>query len=189
MGGGRPRRGRPRTGDLAEAASALEPSRAPAPEALLALQLGTGRIAVEQLRQALEQAARPVVKCYWFDLYAMSAEVALALWLERHGRARATPGRRAMATEAVGHLGRFARVFPIGRLAGPAPPGPGSPGPDGWAPRARRDWRPPWPPPSGSTCCTSRPWPSTSWDGHGGAGAAPGRPGAGRVPVRADRGP
>ena len=40
---------------------------------------------MEALRRALEQAARPVVKCYWFDLYAMTAEVATALWLDRRG--------------------------------------------------------------------------------------------------------
>ncbi|HEV2892639.1 MAG TPA: AAA family ATPase, partial [Actinomycetota bacterium] len=75
-----------RTGDLEEAASALRRRPAPAPEALLTLQLGDRAGAVELLRRALEQAARPLVKCYWFDLYAMSAEVALALWLDRRAR-------------------------------------------------------------------------------------------------------
>jgi class 3 adenylate cyclase/tetratricopeptide (TPR) repeat protein len=130
-----------RTGDLAEAASALSRRRAPAPEALLALQLGDRAVAVEQLRQALEQAARPVVKCYWFDLYAMSAEVALALWLERHGRGEGDAGPwRAMATEAVGHLGRFARVFPIGRPRALLHRGLIA-WTGGRAARARRDWR------------------------------------------------
>jgi hypothetical protein len=79
-----------------------------------------------------------VVKCYWFDLYAMTAEVATALWLDRQD-----PGAepwRAMAAEAVGHLGRYTRVFPIGEprfrlyrglLAWTA----------GRAAPARRDWR------------------------------------------------
>jgi hypothetical protein len=82
-----------------------------------------------------------VVKCYWFDLYAMSAEVALALWLDRRARGEGDAGPwRAMATEGVGHLDRYARVFPIGRprallhrgLIAWA---------DGRAARARRDWR------------------------------------------------
>jgi class 3 adenylate cyclase/tetratricopeptide (TPR) repeat protein len=130
-----------RTGDLTEAASALSRRRAPAPEALLAVQLGDRPAAVEQLRQALEQAARPVVKCYWFDLYAMSAEVALALWLERRRRGEGDAGPwRAMATEAVGHLGRFARVFPIGRPRALLYRGLIA-WTDGRASRARRDWR------------------------------------------------
>ncbi|HEX5881229.1 MAG TPA: AAA family ATPase [Actinomycetota bacterium] len=105
-----------RTGDLEEAAAALRRRTTPAPEALHALLLGDRARAVEALRRALEQAARPVVKCYWFDLYAMTAEVATALWLDRRGDGGdgdAGPWR-AMATEAVGHLGRYARVFPIG---------------------------------------------------------------------------
>jgi class 3 adenylate cyclase/tetratricopeptide (TPR) repeat protein len=130
-----------RTGDLAQAASALRRRRAPGPEALLAVQLGDRAAAVEQLRKALEQAARPVVKCYWFDLYAMSAEVALALWLDRRGRGEGDAGPwRAMATEAVGHLGRFARVFPIGRPRALLHRGLIA-WTDGRAPRARRDWR------------------------------------------------
>ena len=73
-------------------------------------------MAVETLRRALEHAALPPVKCYWFDLYAMSAEVALALWLDRRGRDGGDTGPwRAMADQAVRYLGRYARVFPIGR--------------------------------------------------------------------------
>ena len=105
-----------RTGDLAEASAALRRRPAPAPEALLALLQGDRAMAVETLRRALEQAALPPVKCYWFDLYAMSAEVALALWLDRRGRDGGDTGPwRAMADQAVGYLGRYARVFPIGR--------------------------------------------------------------------------
>jgi hypothetical protein len=130
-----------RTGDLEEAVSALGRRPAPAPQALLALQLGDRAGAVEFLRRALDQAARPLVKCYWFDLYAMSAEVALALWLDRRARGEGDAGPwRVMAAEGVGHLGRFARVFPIGRprallhrgLVAWA---------DGHPARARRDWR------------------------------------------------
>jgi class 3 adenylate cyclase/tetratricopeptide (TPR) repeat protein len=130
-----------RTGDLAGAASALRRRSAPAPEALLAVQLGDRPAAAEHLRRALEQAARPVVKCYWFDLYAMSAEVALALWLDRRSRGEGDRGPwPAMAAEAVGHLGRFARVFPIGRPRALLYRGliawtGGRPS------RARRDWR------------------------------------------------
>jgi hypothetical protein len=130
-----------RIGDLEEAAAALSRRPAPAPGALLALQLGDRAGAAELLRRALEQAARPLVKCYWFDLYAMSAEVALALWLDRRGRGEGDAGPwRAMAAEAVGHLGRYARVFPIGQPRALLHRGlvawtAGRPA------RARRDWR------------------------------------------------
>ena len=130
-----------RSGDLREAGAALSRRPAPASEALLALQLGDRGRAVEALRRALEQAARPPVKCYWFDLYAMAAEVALALWLDRRGRDAGRSGPwEAMAAQAVAYLGRYARAFPIGEprhrlhrglLAWMA----GRPGP------ARRDWR------------------------------------------------
>jgi hypothetical protein len=105
-----------RTGDLAEASAALRRRPAPAPQAMLALLRGDRAMATEALRRALEQAALPPIKCYWFDLYAMSAEVALALWLDRRGRDGGDTGPwRAMAAQAVGYLGRYARVFPIGR--------------------------------------------------------------------------
>ena len=130
-----------RTGDLEEASAALRRRPAPAPLAMLALLQGDRALAVDALRRALEQAALPPVKCYWFDLYAMSAEVALALWLDRRGRGEGDAGPwRAMADQAVGYLGRYARVFPIGRprallhrglLAWTA----------GRAAPARRDWR------------------------------------------------
>jgi class 3 adenylate cyclase/tetratricopeptide (TPR) repeat protein len=130
-----------RTGDLEEAASALSRRPAPAPAALLALQLGNRAGAVELLRRALEQAARPLVKCYWFDLYAMSAEVALALWLDRRARGEGDAGPwRAMAVEGVGQLGRYARVFPIGRPRALLHRGLIA-WTGGRAARARRDWR------------------------------------------------
>jgi hypothetical protein len=104
-----------RTGNLSEAAAAIGRRPAPASEAMLALQLGDRARATEALRRALAQASRPPVKCYWFDLYAISAEVALALWIDRGGRDGGEGGPwRAMAVQAVGYLGRFARVFPIG---------------------------------------------------------------------------
>jgi class 3 adenylate cyclase/tetratricopeptide (TPR) repeat protein len=130
-----------RTGDLEEAAAALGRRPAPASEAMLALQLGDPARAVEALRRALAQASRPPVKCYWFDLYAMSAEVALALWLDRRGRDGGDAGPwRAMAVQAIGYLDRFARVFPIGEPRARLHRGllawtDGRPGP------ARRDWR------------------------------------------------
>jgi class 3 adenylate cyclase/tetratricopeptide (TPR) repeat protein len=130
-----------RTGDLEEAASALARRSAPAPEALLALELGDRPRAVEAVRRALEQAALPPVKCYWFDLYAMTAEVALALWLDRRAAGHGDAGPwRAMATQAVGYLGRYARVFPIGEPRARLYRGlvawtAGRPGP------ARRSWR------------------------------------------------
>jgi tetratricopeptide (TPR) repeat protein len=130
-----------RTGELEEAATALRRRPTPAPGAMLALQLGDRAGAVELLRRALEQAARPVVKCYWFDLYAMSAEVALALWLDRRGRGEGDAGPwRPMAAQAVGHLGRYARVFPIGRPRALLHQGLVA-WTDGRAGRARRDWR------------------------------------------------
>ena len=104
-----------RVGNREEATAALFRRPAPASEAMLALQLGDRARAVEALRRALEQASRPPVKCYWFDLYAMTAEVALALWLDSRARGEGDAGPwRAMATQAVGYLGRYARVFPIG---------------------------------------------------------------------------
>jgi hypothetical protein len=130
-----------RTGDLEEAAAALRRRPAPAPEAMLALQLGDRAAATEALRRALQRASRPPVKCYWFDLYAMTAEVALALWLDSRARGEGDTGPwRAMAAEAVDCLGRYARVFPIGQprarlhrglLAWTS----------GRLPAARRDWR------------------------------------------------
>jgi class 3 adenylate cyclase/tetratricopeptide (TPR) repeat protein len=130
-----------RRGDGEEAAAALGRRPAPAPEAMLALQLGDRARAVEALRRALEEAARAPVKCYWFDLYAMTAEVALALWLDARARGEGDAGPwPVMATQAVGYLGRYARVFPIGEprarlhrglLAWTA----------GRAAAARRDWR------------------------------------------------
>jgi class 3 adenylate cyclase/tetratricopeptide (TPR) repeat protein len=102
-----------RTGNLDKAAQALGRRPAPAPEAMLSLLLGDRARAIEALQRALRQASRPPVKCYWFDLYAMSSEVATALWLAHRGD-DARPWR-AMAEEAVGYLSRYARIFPIGR--------------------------------------------------------------------------
>jgi class 3 adenylate cyclase/tetratricopeptide (TPR) repeat protein len=105
-----------RIGDLDAAAKALGRRPAPAPQAMLRLRLGDRAGAVEALRRALQQASRPPVKAYWFDLYAMSAEVAIALWLDARRRGEGERGPwRPMAAQAVRYLGRFARMFPIGR--------------------------------------------------------------------------
>jgi class 3 adenylate cyclase/tetratricopeptide (TPR) repeat protein len=104
-----------RTGDLDEAAGALARRSTSAPAAMLHLLRGDRAAAVEALRRSLVQASRAPVKCYWFDLYAMTAEVAVALWLDSRRRTGGDAGPwRAMATQAVGYLGRYARVFPIG---------------------------------------------------------------------------
>ena len=130
-----------RTGNLEEAAAALGRRPAPASEAMLALQLGDRARAVEALRRGLAQASRPPVKCYWFDLYAMSAEVAMALWLERRGRDGGDAGPwRAMTVQAIGYLGRFARVFPIGEPRARLHRGLLA-WVDGRPAAARRDWR------------------------------------------------
>jgi class 3 adenylate cyclase/tetratricopeptide (TPR) repeat protein len=129
-----------RVGNLEEAAAALARRPAPAPEALLALQLGDRARAVEALRRALQQAARAPVKCYWFDLCAMTTEAALGLWLDALGRGGRDEPWRAMAVQAAGYLDRFARVFPIGEprarlYRGQLAWGGGRTG------AARRDWR------------------------------------------------
>jgi class 3 adenylate cyclase/tetratricopeptide (TPR) repeat protein len=130
-----------RSGHVEEAAAALARRSAPAPEALFALEQGDRARAVEALRRALERAARPPVKCYWFDLYAMTAEAAVALWLDGRSRGDGEAGPwRPMVVRAVGHLGRFARVFPIGepraRLLGGLVHWT-----EGRAAAARREWR------------------------------------------------
>jgi class 3 adenylate cyclase/tetratricopeptide (TPR) repeat protein len=105
-----------RTGDVDAAAKALGRRAAPAPQAMLRLRLGDRAGAVEALRRALREASRPPVKCYWFDLYAMSTEVAMGLWLDARRRGEHEGGPwRPMAEQAVRYLGRFARMFPIGR--------------------------------------------------------------------------
>jgi tetratricopeptide (TPR) repeat protein len=104
-----------RTGDLEAAAQALQHRPAPALAAMLALRRGDRAAAERALTQALAQARLPPVKCYWFDLYAMTAEVAVALWLDaRRRQAGDAAARGALAAEAVRCLRRYARVFPIG---------------------------------------------------------------------------
>jgi class 3 adenylate cyclase/tetratricopeptide (TPR) repeat protein len=103
-----------RTGNLDEAAQAVSSRPAPAPTAMLAVLRGDRATAVRALRRALRQASRPPVKCYWFDLYAMSSEVATALWLE-HRDGKDVEHWQTIAHRAVGYLGHYAAVFPIGR--------------------------------------------------------------------------
>ena len=135
-----------RTGDLAEASAALRRRPAPAPQALLALLQGDRALAVETLRRALEHAALPPVKCYWFDLYAMSAEVAMALWLDRRGRDGGDTGPwRAMADRGRPLPRPLRPGVPDRPAAGSALPGPagldgraGRPGQAGLAGRPGR---------------------------------------------------
>jgi hypothetical protein len=50
---------------------------------------GEWQAARETIQAALEWARIPPIKWYWFDLYAMTAEVAVALWKARpSGRRR-----------------------------------------------------------------------------------------------------
>src|SRR5215216_3428579 len=98
-----------RSGDAQVRAWAL------AGHAVAGLRTGDRAEAEAALGRALQQAGRPPVKPYWFDLYAMTAEVALALWLDSLARGEGDAGPwPVMASQGVGYLGRFARVFPIG---------------------------------------------------------------------------
>jgi class 3 adenylate cyclase len=105
-----------RTGDLDAAESLLRDRRAPALAALLSLRRGDRQGARELLPAAFGWARVAPVKCYWFDLYAVTAEVAIALWhasrQDGHGDESAA---RAAAGQAVRYLRRYARAFPIGQ--------------------------------------------------------------------------
>lgn len=105
-----------RSGDLERAASLLGERQAPAPAALLHLRRGQRGAARAMVEAALEWAGAAPIKCYWFDLYAMTAEVAVVLWQSdrRHG-SRGGSSSRAAARQAVGCLRRYARAFPIGQ--------------------------------------------------------------------------
>jgi class 3 adenylate cyclase/tetratricopeptide (TPR) repeat protein len=104
-----------RSGDLDAAALALQDRPASSVAAMLQLLRGDREAAAQGVREALGRAGPPPVKCYWFDLYAMTAEVALALWLDGRRRGAGDAGAwRSLAERAVHRLGRYARVFPIG---------------------------------------------------------------------------
>jgi class 3 adenylate cyclase len=105
-----------RSGDLDRAALVLRDRRAPALEALLHLRAGAWQAARDAVQAALERARVPPIKCYWFELYAITAEAAIALWhasRQRGAGDRATS--RAAARQAMRCLQRYARVFPVGR--------------------------------------------------------------------------
>jgi class 3 adenylate cyclase/tetratricopeptide (TPR) repeat protein len=105
-----------RSGDLDRAALLLQDRRTPAFAALLYLRRGESQAARETIQAALAWARIPPIKCYWFDLYAMTAEVAVALWQasRQHGSDDEAAARTA-AQQAVRSLRRYARAFPIGQ--------------------------------------------------------------------------
>jgi hypothetical protein len=56
------------------------------------------------------------IKCYWYELYATTAEAAIALWQAgRQGDIGDQPTLRAAAVQAMRALRRYAKVFPIGQ--------------------------------------------------------------------------
>jgi tetratricopeptide (TPR) repeat protein len=105
-----------RSGDLDQALLVLGDRRAPALEALLHLRHDEWQAASKAVQAALEPVRAAPIKCYWFELYATTAEAAIALWQasrERDGGDQ--PAVRAAAEQAVWALRRFAKVFPIGQ--------------------------------------------------------------------------
>ena len=105
-----------RSGDLDQAALLLQGRRAPALQALLHLRQGDWQAAREAVQVALASAGVAPIKCYWLDLYATTAEAAIALW---HASRQRGPGEQAVARAAAGQamrsLRRYAHVFPIGQ--------------------------------------------------------------------------
>jgi class 3 adenylate cyclase/tetratricopeptide (TPR) repeat protein len=105
-----------RAGDLDRAALMLQDRRAPALAALLSLRRGDWAGARGLLPEALRWVRVAPIKCYWFDLYAVTAEVAVALWhASRQGGSGGDSASRAAAMHAVRSLRRYARAFPIGQ--------------------------------------------------------------------------
>jgi hypothetical protein len=111
-------------------------------QALLHLRQGDWQAAREAVQVALASAGVAPIKCYWLDLYAATAEAAIALW---HASRQRGPGEQATARAAAGQamrsLRRYAHVFPTG---------PGRPG--GGASRRL----------SGSACATTSCSPTSS---------------------------
>jgi class 3 adenylate cyclase len=105
-----------RSGDLDQAALLLQGRRAPALQALLHLRQGDWQAARQAVQAALASARVAPIKCYWLDLYATTAEAAIALW---HASRQRGPGEQATARAAAGQamrsLRRYAHVFPIGQ--------------------------------------------------------------------------
>ena len=105
-----------RSGDLDQTASVLQDRRAPALEALLHLRAGEWAAARQALQAALEPVRVPPIKCYWYELYATTAEAAISLWHASRQRGSSDqPTSRTAAEQAVRCLKRYARVFPVGR--------------------------------------------------------------------------
>jgi class 3 adenylate cyclase/tetratricopeptide (TPR) repeat protein len=105
-----------RSGDLERAALLVQDHQVPALAALLHLRRGEWQAAREAVQPALEWAGAAPIKSYWFDLYAMTAEAAVALWdRDRRQRSDGEAASRAAARRAVRCLRRYARAFPIGR--------------------------------------------------------------------------
>jgi class 3 adenylate cyclase len=105
-----------RSGHLDQTASVLQDRRAPALEALLHLRHGDWQAARQAVQAALESVRVPPIKCYWFELYATTAEAAIALWHTSRQRGSGDrPTSRAAAEQALRCLRRYARVFPVGQ--------------------------------------------------------------------------
>jgi class 3 adenylate cyclase len=105
-----------RSGDLDRAVLLLQDRQAPALAALLYLRRGESQAAHETIQAALEWTRIPPIKCYWFDLYAMTAEVAIALWqVSRQHGSDEEAAARTVAQQAVRSLRRYAHTFPIGQ--------------------------------------------------------------------------
>jgi class 3 adenylate cyclase/tetratricopeptide (TPR) repeat protein len=104
-----------RAGDLDRAELLLQDRRAPALAALLSLRRGDWQGARELVPDALRWVRVTPIKCYWFDLYAVTAEVAVSLWhASRQSGSGGDSASRTAARHAVRSLRRYARAFPIG---------------------------------------------------------------------------
>jgi hypothetical protein len=101
-----------RTGELVLATELLNKRRAPALTALLHLRRDEREAAADALTAALPLTTRRPTECYSFDLYAATAEVAVALWEAAGDGGRPGPGN--LAAQACRGMRRYARIFPIG---------------------------------------------------------------------------
>jgi tetratricopeptide (TPR) repeat protein len=108
-----------RSGDLDQAMLVLGDRRAPALEALLHLRHDEWQAASNAVQAALEPVRAAPIKCYWYELYATTAEAAIALWqASRQRDIGDQPTVRAaaeQAEQAMRALHRYAKVFPIGQ--------------------------------------------------------------------------
>jgi eukaryotic-like serine/threonine-protein kinase len=105
-----------RSGDLHQATLMLEDRRAPALEALLHLRHDDWQAAGKAVQAALAPVRAAPIKFYWYELYATTAEAAIALWHASRQRGSGEQSRlRAAAEQAMRALRRYAKVFPIGQ--------------------------------------------------------------------------